>query len=184
MNGRIQKTIKSSLAGVSGLTLVEVLMTVLVYSVVVAGAYSVLTSGIMTWQVNNVKVELQQDLRKAMDWLMMDLRQAGAASITDVDVSNTWSTAITFKIANGISGGSMQWSTDSIMYYLGGTGNNQLKRQYGADVRDIAQNISVFQVRRPVSAPNTVEVNLQAQRQTVKGHTVRMDQAFVVKLRN
>ena len=184
MNDRARKRTRPTLVNASGLTLVEVLITVLVYSVVIAASYSVLTSGILTWQVNNVKVELQQELRKAMDWMMMDLRQAGASSIDDVAVSNTWSTVITFSIANGVSGGITTWTTDKIKYYLGGTGGTLLKRQYGAATRDIAQNITVFQVRRPVSAPNTVEVNLQAQKQTTRGNTVQLDQSFVVKLRN
>ncbi len=177
----VKKMSRFSLTRVSGLTLVEILVTVVVYSVVMTAAYSVLTSGIMTWQVNNVKVELQQDLRKAMDWMMLDLRQAGAVSIDDVPVSNSWSTVITFSVANGVSGGGTTWTSDKIKYYLSGA---LLKRQYGASVRDIAQDISVLQVRRPVLAPNTVEVNLQAQRQTTQGHTVQLNQSFVVKLRN
>ncbi|MFA5261836.1 MAG: prepilin-type N-terminal cleavage/methylation domain-containing protein [Candidatus Omnitrophota bacterium] len=184
MKGRTEKRLRPSFIRASGLTLVEVLVTVAVYSVVIAGAYSVLTSGILTWQVNNVKVELQQDLRKAMDWMMLDLRQAGVSSIDDVPVSNSWSTVITFSIANGVSGGVTTWTSDKIKYYLSGTGNTQLKRQYGAAIRDIAQDITVFQVRRPVSAPNTVEVNLQAQKQTIQGNTVQLNQSFVVKLRN
>ncbi len=168
----------------SGLTLVEILVTVVVYSLVITAAYSVLNSGILSWQVNNVKVQLQQELRKSMDWIMLDLRQAGSASIDDVPVSNTWSTAITFSIAAGVSGGSTVWSTDKVNYYLGGTGNDQLKRQFGADTRDIAQHIKTFEVRRPVSAPNTVEVNLEAEEQTTGGQTVTLDLSFVVKLRN
>ncbi|HOY09201.1 MAG TPA: prepilin-type N-terminal cleavage/methylation domain-containing protein [Candidatus Omnitrophota bacterium] len=181
MKGRAEERLRLFFARASGLTLVEILVTVVVYSIVITAAYSVLTSGIMTWQVNNVKVELQQDLRKAMDWMMLDLRQAGAVSIDDVPVSNSWSTVITFSVANGVSGGVTIWTSDKIKYYLSGT---LLKRQYGASVRDIAQDITVLQVRRPVSAPNTVEVNLQAQRQTIQGNTVPLSQSFVVKLRN
>jgi Tfp pilus assembly protein PilV len=169
-----------------GFSTVEVLVTVLIYALIITSGYLLITTGTVSWQVNNAKVELQQELRKAMEWMSLDLRQAGPASISDVSVNNTWSTQITFRVASGVSGGIVTWSTAQYRYYLGGTGNRQLKRldvTSGA-VKDIAQNIKVLQVRRPVSNPDIVEVALTGETTTAQGRVVNLTLNFEVNLRN
>ena len=186
MNANVIKTKFFSRRGRAGFTLVEVLVTVLIYMLVAAAGYMVLSSGMLSWQVNNTRVELQQELRKAMDWMVLDLRQAGPSSVSSPSVSNTWATSITFRVAVGASGGVVVWSTEQYRYYLGGTNNRQLRRQdlTTGTVKEIAQDISVLQVRRPLTAQDTVEISLTAAKQTSLGGMISQTMDFAVQLRN
>lgn len=167
-------------------TIVEMLVTALVYALMITAGYLLLTSGTVSWQVNSAKVELEQELRKTMEWMSLDLRQAGSSSIDDVSVDNAWSTQITFRIASGVSGGSVVWSAGKYRYYLGGTNNRQLKRLEvnSGTIKEIAQDIKTLQVRRPVSTPDMVEVALVGEKTTGQGRVVNLNLNFKVKLRN
>lgn len=174
-------------------TLVEALVTVIVFSVILGACYAVLMSGSDSWEANSVRVELQQELRKGMDWILNDLRQAGSASLSDsgAPVYGTWYTSITFRKSNGVSGGAISWAADTTKYLLGGSDSTQLQRQVGSQTPAvIAQNIQTLQFRRLASAPNVVEVNLQAQKKTLRGKNmtgktaITANLSFKVHLRN
>lgn len=172
-------------------TLVEALVTVIVFSVILGACYAVLMSGSDSWEANSVRVELQQELRKGMDWILNDLRQAGSASVSDVPANGTWYTSITFRKSNGVSSGVISWAADTTKYLLGGSDSTQLQRQVGSQTPAvIAQNISTLQFRRLASAPNVVEVNLQAQKKTLRGKNmtgktaITANLSFKVHLRN
>jgi len=167
-----------------GFSLVEVIITVLIFTVVIAAINTVLLVGDSSWQTNNVQVELQQELRKSMDWMKDDFRQTGSASIADVPADDTWYTTITFQKVDGISSGQISWSSDTTQFILGGTDNNQLQKIEGGTTSILAQNISEVQFRRQSSSPKVVEVALTAQKNTNKGDTMTATLDFKVKLRN
>ena len=52
-----------------GVTLVEVMTTVVIFSFILGICYALLISGSDSWETNSTRVELQQELRKAMDWI-------------------------------------------------------------------------------------------------------------------
>ena len=155
-----------------GFTLVEMMVTVAIFSFILGICYTLFISGSNSWETNSVRVELQQELRKAMDWITQDLRQAGSASITNgpVDpVDGTPYPSITFRKAAGVSGGNLVWDSSTTTYSLGGTGGTQLLRQVsGQTASVIAQNIQSLQFSRQVSTSNIVDVSLQARKTTLR----------------
>lgn len=161
----------------------EVLVTVIIYSLIVAACYLAFAAGNQSWQVNRVQVELQQELRKAMDWMVSDLRQSGSSAIVDVPSDGVWYNTITFKIAAGINNSNISWSGD-IQYLLGGTNANQLLRQAGGQVKILAQAITSLQFRRQMATAGTVEVFLTAEKTTPQGQLLSQDRNFQVSLRN
>ena len=145
----------------------------------------ILLSGSESWQINSTKVEVQQEARKAGDWIKQELIQSGASTITNVPANGTWYTTITFKTAIGTSGGSISWSANTIQYSIvaAGTGR-RLVRTSGGTTRVLAVSMQSLQFRRQAATPNVVEVNLQARKLTPKGTTLTNNSNFKVKMRN
>ena len=167
-----------------GVSLVEMMITVFIFSIVVAGFYSLLEVGGNSWRTQSVRMELQQELRKAENQMSNDLYGTGAGAITDVLADGNIYTGITFKKAIGTSGGITEWGSDYIMYQLGGINSNELQRIEGSSIEIIAQNISSLLITRKVSAPNIIEVSLQAEKTPVKGEKVMSSLSFDVQMRN
>lgn len=173
-----------------GFSLVETLVTTLIFAVLAGGIYAALVAGNTSWEVNRIRIELQQDLRIAMDRLKEDLTQASTISITDVPANNTWYSSITFRIPESVdTSGNIQWPDETIQYLLSGTDSNELTRQVEEDLvvteeRLIAQNIESLQIRRLTSTPEIVEITLQAQKDAQTGDTITVDSSFKLKLRN
>ena len=168
-----------------GFTTVEVLVVVFIYSIIAGSCYVALISGNTSWQVTSAQVELQQELRKGMDAMSEDLRQAGASSITNVPADGIWYNTITFKICTGVSSGNISWSSNTIQYVIGSGANvNQILRKSGSQSKVIAQDIQTLQIRRQSSAPNIVEVSLLAQKNTSGGRLLSLNSNFSAKLRN
>ncbi len=174
-----------------GMTIAEVLISAVIFSVVLAACYALLIAGSDSWETNEAKIELQQDLRNAADWITQDLRQAGSVSITNVPADGTWYTLITFRKASSVSGGSIVWDTDTTKYLLGGTDSTQLQRQTGSQTpKVIGQNFQSLQFRRQSSSADIIDVALQAQKKTPRGKNLTGKAAvedglsFKVHLRN
>ncbi|MBI5149864.1 MAG: prepilin-type N-terminal cleavage/methylation domain-containing protein [Candidatus Omnitrophica bacterium] len=156
-----------------GFTLVEAMVTVIIFTFILGICYTLLISGSDSWETNSARVELQQELRKAMDWIAQDLRQAGSASITNVPADGATYTSITFRKSAGASGGNLVWDSNTTTYSLGGTGGTQLLRQVsGQTASVIAQDIQSLQFSRQASTANVVDVSLQAQKTTLRGKTL------------
>lgn len=165
-----------------GFTLAEALVTVVIFSIISGACLMIFLSGSDTWQANDVQVELQQELRKAMEWIKGDLLESGATTVVNVPVDGAWYTTITFRKSSGVSGGNIAWS-NTFQYLVGGSGAQLLRRPLGgAADRIIAQDIQSVQFRR--NTANLVEVSLQAQKNTVKGRSLSDNFVFTVKLRN
>ena len=170
---------------ITGFTFVETLVTVLLYVMIAAACYTALIAGNSSWQLTSTMVELQQEFRKAMDFMTDDLRQAGSASITNVPADGVWYNTITFKKCNGVAGGNISWAGNTVQYVLGtGAGANRLLHKSGGQDKVIAQDIQTLQIRRSLSTPNLVEVSLLAQKNTSGGKLLSFNSNFSVRLRN
>ena len=183
----IKKTIKKQLPIFSnrrGVTLVEVLVTVLLFTILMGISLELLVTGLDSYSVNRNRTELQQELRKSIDWIKEDLRQTGTAGLVSMNTNTTY-TSITFRTATGAAaGGTITWSADTVQYLLGGTGGVQLQRISGATTKNIAQNITTLQFRRDATTPNVITVTLTASSNQRKGGTVSLSYNFKVKMRN
>ncbi len=169
-----------------GFSIAELMVTVVIFTIISTGVYTTFLVGNRSWQANKVKVELQQELRKAMDWMKEDLRQSGTATgVISVAADGAPDTDITFKIAESISGGSIVWS-EEIQYRLGGTNSDQLQRRIVAteEIKTIALDIQSLQITRQAATPEMVAIALQAQKNVPGGTALSMNSNFSVRLRN
>ena len=169
MKHTFKKNFSTFLKTRDGFTLGEMMVTAAIFSFILGICYTLFISGSNSWETNSVRVELQQELRKAMDWVSQDLRQAGSASITNVPADNATYTSITFRKSAGASGGNLVWDANTTRYFLGGADGNQIQKQVGAQTASvIVQNIQSLQFSRQVSTPNIVDVSLQARKTTLR----------------
>jgi hypothetical protein len=152
------------------------MITMLIFTVISGGLYSVFAAGDNSWQINKVKIELQQELRKAMEGMINDLRQA---SIEDVGYSE-----ITLKVPQGVVSGKMVWGADAIQYVLGGADGKQLQRIQGGVTRIVAQDIEAVSFLRSGASSDALVVSLQAERAALKGPVISRSLNFEVQLRN
>ena len=175
------KRLKKYISNPRGFTLSEILMAVLIFSVLAAACYTIMASSSSSWQVNRYRIEVQQELRKSQDWMVSDLRQSGANTVTDVPADGAWYNTITFRTSTGVTGGAATWSANTIQFSLSGS---QLRRISGSTTRVLAQNITSFQIRRQAATPNLVEVSLQAQKSVPSAAAIAGNLSFKVQLRN
>jgi hypothetical protein len=87
-------TLYNCLRAISGLSLVELLMAMLLGSVIVLGLYNFLISQTRTYTVQDEIGEMQQNLRVAMEKVSRDLQMSGFgkpywATISGVDLAST-----------------------------------------------------------------------------------------------
>ncbi len=166
---------------VCGVTLVETMIATLIFTMIVGALYVVLNAGQASWETNKTKIELQQEARKAMDWMINDLRQSGNSSIVDVPATGAWFNQITFKTPSGVTSGSISWNLATIRFAKSGT---QLQRTDTNGTKVIAQDIQTIQFRRLSTAANILEVAITTQKTTAKGLVVQYPFNFSIQIRN
>ncbi len=159
------------------------MITVVLFSIILGVCFVILLSSTDSWHASSAQVEAQQEARKAADWMRQELIQSGSSTITNVPTDGAWYSTITFRTANGVSGGNINWSANTVQYLLGsGATANQLIRRSGGVDKVLAQSIQTLQFRRQTS--NVVELNIEAAKTTPKGRILTADAAFQVRLRN
>jgi len=164
-------------------SLAEMAVAVFLFMILIAGIY---TTGVVSeafWHTSKTRVSLQQEVRKGMEWMIHELREAGDTSITDVPADGAWYNSITFKVPAGVSAGTTVWS-DAIVFELGGTDGTDLHRTQTTVTKILARNIQNVQFRRLSTTPQILEIIVSAQKSTPRGETINYQLDFGVKLRN
>lgn len=164
-----------------GFSLVEALITILIFSILSAACLSVFVSASGSYQMTQGRAQLQGEMRKGVNWLKNELRQSGSAGITNVLSNGTAYTSITFKTATGTSSGITTWSANTIQYALSGT---NLQRTTGGVARTICQNVQSVSFTRQTTTPDIVDISLAGQLVTQKGTILTQTLNFKVELRN
>lgn len=174
-----------------GFTLAETLITVLIFSAMAMAINAFLLAGNRSFVVNRDKIEIQQDLRIASDWIKEDLRKTSSTAVVDVPTDDSWYTSITFRIPSSVdSNGNIAWPSETIEYVLGGTNSTDLQRIIvdGAstlETRTIAENISFVRFRRLSTTPQIVDVSIKSNKTDVFGNELNsQDFNFKVEIRN
>ncbi len=122
-----------------GFTLVEVLVSVLILGLLVAGIYAVLNIGSMVFREDINLVGLQQQARRVMDTMINEIRESKSSEINSVCASSS----ITFNTTPAVYGN--PW-VGPISYYLDGSDANndgvvnQVIREYPPNTRKILAN--------------------------------------------
>lgn len=166
-----------------GFSLVEMMIVAIVGSLMIGGLYAVLIIGKNNWEINRDRVELQQNLRTAFEWLRRDLRQCGVYTITGVPANGSTNNSITFQTPSTVSSGAVVWGS-AINYARGGTGNTQLLRTVSGNSKVIAQNVSAFQLSRTAADPSVILVTVQVQKNTPQHGVMTVSRSAEVKARN
>jgi prepilin-type N-terminal cleavage/methylation domain-containing protein len=144
-------------------TLLEVLVSIAILTLVVAGVFSVFYVGDTCWRTDTGLVDLQQQVRQAIDGMSREIRQGNPGSIAITEAG----ARIDFSIGG-----------DNIAYYLN---NGQIIREYsaGAD-RILGNNISALNFSLDGSV---VLIEVTAEK-TVQGRDVTFALSEKVGLRN
>lgn len=147
-----------------GFTLVEVLVTVLIFSFVSAMMYSVLNVGYSLYSRLSVSMDLQQ-AKNGMDRIVREVRASSAATVTTID-ANSDKITFTTPLSNGIQ------------YYRSGT---QLIREYpSGTTKVVADNIAFLKFT--LTAP-LLAISMRADK-TFSGTTYSFSLGEKVRLRN
>lgn len=63
---------------IKGFTIVELLITTLIFAVVLAGAYAALLAGQSAWSTTDTGIRLQENLRETLQRVAMELQESGS----------------------------------------------------------------------------------------------------------
>ena len=174
-----------------GFVLAEFIMVVLIFSMIMGAIFGVLTVGRQSWHTASIRAELQQEARRAMDWMVREIRQSGldyapqfpgqAIGLADDGlVHNT----ITFRMSQGWDNVNdwIDWGNQT-QYSIGGLNNQQLLRSEGVQVMVLANNVVGLEFRRQPGSP-VVEIGLQVQKVGAPGRTLQWSLNSQVVVRN
>ena len=119
-----------------GFTLIEVMVTVLIFAILAGAINMVLLVGQSSWHANRVQIEILQELRKAMSLMEDELRETAQQKITagPTVADGSASTSITFYAATGASGGAITWNANTTQYFLGEDLNGNGSLDAGEDI--------------------------------------------------
>jgi type II secretory pathway pseudopilin PulG len=147
----------------SGMTLVEALIAVFIFSVVVGLTVMSFTAGQMEWNVHDAQLDIYQSLRLAMDGMAREIRQSTPGNI-DINGSGD---AINFSI-----------SGSQIRYYL--DDENLMREHPEGAIRTLVQNITALHF----DMNGTVVTFTVGSNKTVTGRDIGMELTEKVSLRN
>jgi prepilin-type N-terminal cleavage/methylation domain-containing protein len=158
-----------------GFTLVEMMITLAIFSFIIASIFIVLGTAEQSWSASEGVLEVQQGLRQVMEGMVRECRQASRSQIS-VD---SFQSKVVFSLS-GVTG--------PISYYFI---NNQIIREHPAGtVRTLANNISALDFccvggANCLDCANAGILEIQAQAQkAVRNRTLNFSLTEQVKFRN
>ena len=153
-------------------TLVEILVTILIFSFIVGGIYGVMNISKTNYDTNLVSLNLQRQARQGMSWLSREIRQAVTIGIEEDENNND---IITFDTLDATG----------IKYYVETT---QLKREYPTGTVEIkANDITALSFPARSAGSNLQKITLEASKTFFSGgkeHTLTFPLIEQVEVRN
>jgi prepilin-type N-terminal cleavage/methylation domain-containing protein len=148
------KSTKGSDAGgipARGFTLVEMLVTMVVASIILAAIYSVYAGLTRSYTTQNVAADVQQAVRGTIDFMAEDIMMAGLIDhhkdyVEDVGIMEARSTKISFKADRNMDG-VINGNFDDITYELVG---NQLQMTDNSGTDTLIDNVINYDLPTPV----------------------------------
>lgn len=141
---------------ITGFSLVELMISIVVGLIVIAGVISIFSSAIKSYSDNLKMTRLNQELRVVMDRMVRDIRRAGywgnALSVASTTNPNTFNTGLN-RLVVGSSGLILNvngTSGDCILYAYDENGINGLQDD---EKRGFRLNTSAVRTRKGGSAP-------------------------------
>lgn len=173
----------------TGFTLVEVLITVAIFSLIFMAIFAVLTIGESSWYSGDISVELNQEIGRALLTMTRQLRQSRSTVISNVPADDTYYNSITFKVPQDIDGdgdvinssGNMEWS-QNISYSL--NENKQIIRSTASGSSILANNIFSLQFKRFSGNDDVIQIYIIARKVTARRRSLESSIISSVKMRN
>lgn len=187
--------IRNTLYAKKAFSLLEVLISVAIFLIIASAMFALLTSGRKAFDMGAAQIDVEQEARRALDYMSKELRQSSDSKINGVAKGangNTIIFEIPYDIDNDgdviddLSGG-IEWSNDAggigtITYtYMGVT--NQITRSLSISGEQIvlASDISSLNFSRPLVA-DTVAIAVTAEKYPFKGFSGPTDEKVTVSL--
>lgn len=172
-----------------GFTLVEIMISLLIFSLIFMATFMVLSGGQSSWYIGDAKIQLNQELRRPLLTMNRELRQTRSSEIIGVPADDNFYTSITFRIPEDVDVdgdvidalGNIEWS-GNINYSL--NASNQIVRSSPSGTSILANNVSGLQFMRPSGSPNTIDINISVQKTTTLGRNLQAGITSSVKMRN
>ncbi|MFH0731896.1 MAG: prepilin-type N-terminal cleavage/methylation domain-containing protein [Candidatus Omnitrophota bacterium] len=165
-----------------GFTLLETMLAIAIFTIMSSAVFLVLTSGHNSWFSGSAYSEIEDDIRKSIQWMTRELQEARLSSITIDSEDNS---VIDFEMPVSVSDeGTITWQ--GIRYYWN-EDENQLIRQLTAtgEEKVLANNIEVLSFEQPdLNDLGVVRVTVRAFTNDLKGREMRSNVTFDVTCRN
>ncbi len=170
----IRNNISNGIKGrssLTGFTLIEILISILVLSVIIFALFSIFEVGRNAYYSNDALINVQQVARKTMSDMESELRQSRASGIT---ISNGGA-RIDFTVPRTLS--PVTYSSN-ISYYLS---NNRILREHPAGTANIIA-VNIDSLNFSLSG-NILSITLQA-RGDLKNQDITLPLKETIRLRN
>ena len=162
-----------------GITLVEALVTVTIFTVLMGVSLGLLLAGSRSWEANKTRIEMGQKIRIAADRIKDDLTQTGSGNISGMVSYGTPFNTITINKITGVDvSGNIILSGN--IAYTRATNPDRLLRNGVV----VVENISSLTFVRQSATPDIVTVSLAAQKSSSQGGTIARSYSFNVQMRN
>ncbi len=152
---------------IGGYTLIEFTVSAALLSIILLGAYGVLSTGNIIFVKDSARLQIQQQTRNAADMIVRDARPASSQTLTDNYNGTTNDHIVIFSPLTPLG----------VQYYLSGT---NLVRSYNGSNRNIASNITSLQFSLNASLL-TIQVTAS---KTAYGQAITFPLVQNVRLRN
>lgn len=163
-----------------GFTLLELMIVAALVAIIGAALFMAMSAGRTSWYEADTQIALQQELRKAMGQVTVDLMQSSKTQVS-IPADGAIYGSIVFNISQGVfSNGTINWGTPVSYALIGG----QINRTQGGVSRILANNITRMDFRRQVLSSNIVRINLTVQKSTVFNRLLNASLESAVSLRN
>lgn len=171
-----------------GFTLIEMMVVLAIFLIIGTAMFATLHMGRKSWQMGDIQVEIQQEVRRGMSSMVKELRQSWPAVIVGLPTGGIPYDAITFRIPEDIDNdgdvidahGNIE-SGSQITYSL--VSEQLLRSKVGVPARVLANNIQSLQFTRSGSG-GKIAITLIAEKDTIFQHTLTAALTSQVTLRN
>ena len=169
-----------------GMTLAEVLVSMLIFSSIVAAIGLTVVTGKNSLFTSDTPTQLRQNVLFSIMSLSRELRETTPSRTNLAAGASSGSIALQVPFDNNADGivvdtlGNIEWSTN-ITYALNGSG--QLTRTQGGATSIISPNIAALQFSRPLGEDRIIQIDITAQKTTGAGSWQDSEQARL-KMRN
>jgi len=170
-----------------GLTVFEVLVSILIFSIIAMGLGYAVIAGKSALLVSDIPTQLRGNVLFALMPMVRELRQTAPAKINLGEGASA--NSVTFKIphdnnADGVvvdNVGNIEWG-QNITYACNGLG--QLTRTSGGVTAVIAPNITTLQFSRPTGEDALVQIDITVAKADGQGRLYQDTEQAILKMRN